>query len=228
MALFIGTVFSLLAIFALFTSTNQAGTAALLLVAAAFLLIGVQGTALVRFGSGSTSVELDRRVAAAVRRADEVAEQDPQLALGILEGAAIVEPRIGPAASAARAMNYENAVRRALERVQPDGGTVTRAQSPIDFAVLASTGTVLVSVIYRHSRNIQMIDLAPLVGSRQLEDAGRGLAVANQASSSSVADYIDTAAGHGVRLEFVTWDGPEYDRDLGEALNRLLKRSKST
>lgn len=92
-------------------------------VAAAFLLIGVQETALVRFGSGSASVELDRRVAAAVQRADEVAEQDPQLALGILEGAAIIEPRVGPAASAFRAMSYESAIRRALERVRPEGAT---------------------------------------------------------------------------------------------------------
>src|SRR2546423_8221089 len=44
-AMLIGTVLAGLAIWALFTSSNQAGTAALLLVAAAFLLIGVQGTA---------------------------------------------------------------------------------------------------------------------------------------------------------------------------------------
>ena len=96
----IGTVFSALAIFALFTSANQAGTAALLLVAAAFLLIGVQGTAL----SG-------------------------------------------------------------------------------------------------------------------------GLVVANQGSSSSVTDDIATATAQGVVIEVVTWDGPENDRDLGQALNRLLRQA---
>src|SRR5215467_13552202 len=124
-AIIIGAAFAGVAIFALFNSANQAGTAALLLVAAAFLLIGVQGTALVRFGSGSTSVELDRRAVAAVQRADEVAAQDPQLAMGILEGAAIIEPRIGPAASAFRVISYQNAVRQALERVRPEGATVT-------------------------------------------------------------------------------------------------------
>jgi hypothetical protein len=224
-ALVIGTAFAVLAILALFISDNQAGTAALLLVAAAFLLIGVQGTALVRFGSGSTSVELDRRLAAAVQRADEVAEQEPQLALGILEGAAIIEPSIGPAASAARAMSYENSVRRALERVRPDGGTVTTAEPPIDLAVLAPAGTVLVSVVFRRSRTVQMIDLAPLVGSRQLEEVAGGLAVVNQPSSSSVADYLATAAEHGVMIEVVTWDGPQHDRDLGEALGRLLSQA---
>ena len=49
-AIIIGTAFAGVAIYALFNSANQAGTAALLLAAAAFLLMGVQGTALVRFG----------------------------------------------------------------------------------------------------------------------------------------------------------------------------------
>src|SRR5437762_4589508 len=123
-AMVIGTVLAGLAILALFTSSNQAGTAALLLVAAAFLLIGIQGTALVRFGSGSASIELDRRVAAAVQRADEVAEQDPRLALGILERAAIIEPRVGPAAAAVRHISYESAVRRAVVRVTPHSTAV--------------------------------------------------------------------------------------------------------
>jgi len=206
----------------LFKSANQAGTAALLLVAAAFLLIGVQGTALIRFGSGSTSVELDRRAAAAVQRADEVAEQDPQLAMGILEGAAIIEPRIGPAASAFRVISYQNAVRQALERVRPEGATVTAAEPPIDLVVLAPSGKVLVAVVFRRSRSLQQIDLAPLVGSRQLEDATGGLAVTNQALSSSVADYIAEAARRSVKIEAATWDGPENDHDLGQALNRLL------
>lgn len=221
-AIIIGAAFAGVAIFALFNSANQAGTAALLLVAAAFLLIGVQGTALVRFGSGTTSVELDRRAAAAVQRADEVAEQDPQLAMGILEGAAIIEPRVGPAASAFRAISYENAVRQALERVGPEAATVTAAEAPIDLAVLAPSGKVLVAVVYRHSRSLQQLDLAPLVGSRQLEEAVGGLAVTNQSLSSSVGNYIAEAAKRGVKIEAATWDGPENDHELGQALSRLL------
>jgi len=221
-AIGIGTAFAAVAIFALFRSTNQAGTAALLLVAAAFLLIGIQGTALIRFGSGSASVELDRRVAAVVQRADELAEQHPQLALGILEGAAIIEPRVGPAASAARAIGYRSAVRRALERVPPEGATVKAAEPPADLIVQAPTGTVLVSIVYRSSSNLQQTDLAPLVGSTQLEDAAGGLVIANRPFTASVVDYIATAAEQGVRIETVIWDGPEHDRDLRQTLSRLL------
>src|SRR6516162_7951910 len=47
--------------YAVFEKSNQAGTAMLLILAAIFLLIGVQGTPLIKFGSSSGSVELERR-----------------------------------------------------------------------------------------------------------------------------------------------------------------------
>ena len=92
----------------------------------------------------------------------------------------------------------------------------------MDFAVFAPSGRVLVSVVYRHSRSLQQLDLAPLVSSRQLEDAVGGLTVTNQISSSSVAGYIAEAAEKDIKIEAVTWDGPENDHDLGEALSKLL------
>jgi hypothetical protein len=147
--------------------------------------------------------------------------------MGILEGAAIIDPKVGPAASAFRAISYENAVRQALERTRPKDASVMAAEPPIDLAVLASSGKVLVSGVYRRSRSLQQIDLAPLVSSRQLEDAIGGLAVTNQTLSPSVAAYIADAARQGVKIEAVTWDGPENDRDLREALSRLLNPADS-
>jgi hypothetical protein len=221
-AALIGVVFAVPAVIALFVSSNQAGTAALLLVAAAFLLLGVQGTALVRLGGGSASVELDRRVSAAVQRANEVAEANPEQALGILEGAAIIEPRVGPAAGAFRALTYESGVRRALEQAVPAGGSVSTALPPADFVVEAGSGKVLVAAVFRQSRDLQMIDLAPIVGSRQLEDAAGGLVIANQPSTSSVADYVATARDQGVTIEVVRWNGPQDDAAVTQALDRLL------
>jgi hypothetical protein len=82
---------------------------------------------------------------------------------------------------------------------------------------------VLVSIIYRQSRSIRQLDLAPLVGDRKLEEAVGGLVAANQAATPCVAQYIATAAGQGTAIEAVTWKAPEDDRDLGQALNRLMK-----
>jgi len=120
-------------------------------------------------------------------------------------------------------MSYESAVRRALERVKPDGATVTVAPSPADLSVISPAGSVLVSIVYRQSRSIQQTDLAPLVASRQLEETVGGLFAANQPMTSSVVEYIATAAMQGTLIEAVTWKDPEDDRHLGEALNRLLK-----
>jgi hypothetical protein len=222
-ALSVGTVFSALAIVALFKTENEVGTAAMLLVSAAFLLIGIQGTALTRFAGGSATVELERRrrTEMAVQRAEELAETEPEVARGILEGAALIEPRVGPAAGAFHAMSYENAVRRALERARPDHATVGGADPPADLVLRAGTGSVLVSVIYRRSRSLQMTDLAPLVATRKLEEAAGGLVVTNQSTTSSVAEYISTARKHGLKIEVVTWTGPEDDGALAQALDRL-------
>lgn len=94
-ALIVGLVAGVVGGCAVFKSGNQAGTAALLVIATVFLLIGVQGTSLIRFASGSNSVEMERRrrnVAQALALASE--EDSSERALGIVEGAAIAEPRL--------------------------------------------------------------------------------------------------------------------------------------
>ena len=82
------------------------------------------------------------------------------------------------------------------------------------------------SIVYRQSRSIQQVDLAPLVASRQLEEAMGGLFVANQVITSSVVEYVATAARQGTFIEAVTWKDPEDDRDLGQALNGLSERTQ--
>src|SRR5690349_5840152 len=62
--------------YAVFERSNQAGTAMLLILAAIFLLIGVQGTPLIRFGSNSGSVELERRRRKKVQLALEQASEE--------------------------------------------------------------------------------------------------------------------------------------------------------
>ena len=58
-AILLGLLFGTGGAFAIFDSSNQAGTAVLLLASAGFFLIGVQGTSLIRFGSGSGAIELE-------------------------------------------------------------------------------------------------------------------------------------------------------------------------
>jgi len=81
--------------YAVFASANQAGTAILLVLSAIFLLIGVQGTALIRFSSGSNTVELERRKRDVEQAVKMVAKEDPARAAGIIEGAEIAQPNLG-------------------------------------------------------------------------------------------------------------------------------------
>lgn len=97
LAIFIGAISGGGGAYAVFASSNQAGTAVLLVASVVFLLIGIQGTPLIRFASGSSSVELERRrrVQYALRQAGE--EDNAERAEGIVQGLAIAEPRLVPA-----------------------------------------------------------------------------------------------------------------------------------
>jgi hypothetical protein len=66
--------------YAVFASSNQAGTAILLILSAIFLLIGIQGTSLIRFSTGSNTVELERRRRTVERAVKEIAREEPERA----------------------------------------------------------------------------------------------------------------------------------------------------
>jgi hypothetical protein len=61
------------------------------------LLIGIQGTPLIRFSTGSNTVELERRRRTLEQKVKEVAREDPDRAAAIIEGAELALP--GNAAS---------------------------------------------------------------------------------------------------------------------------------
>lgn len=99
--------------YAVFKSTNQAGTAVFLLAAAAFLLISIQGTALIRFGTASNSIELERRRRRVQEALDQVSEEEnPDRAAGIVEGIALAEPRLVPSG-----LVYERLLEAAIMRL---------------------------------------------------------------------------------------------------------------
>lgn len=76
--------------------SNQLGAAVLLVIGAVFLVIGIQGTRLMRFTSGSNSVELEKKSRSLVRAVEKAqAEGNIEKASGIVEGAAIASPALG-------------------------------------------------------------------------------------------------------------------------------------
>jgi hypothetical protein len=99
-------------------STNQAGTAILLILSAIFLLIGIQGTSLIRFSTGSNTVELERRRRTVDHAVKEIAKDEPERAAGIIEGAGLALPPLSPisvsAEMAVMAARYELGVSTAI------------------------------------------------------------------------------------------------------------------
>jgi hypothetical protein len=102
--------------YAVFASSNQAGTAILLILSAIFLLIGIQGTSLIRFSTGTSTVELERR--RRVEQALEKASREPDLerAEGIVEGIAIANPTF-PSLPEAQARLYKRKLQLAIEQM---------------------------------------------------------------------------------------------------------------
>lgn len=66
----------------------------MLILSAIFLLIGIQGTSLIRFSTGSNTVELERRRRIVEQAVKEAAKDDIDRAEGIIEGAGLAIPNL--------------------------------------------------------------------------------------------------------------------------------------
>jgi len=98
-ALGIGVASGVAGGYAVFASSNQAGTVVLLLISLVFLLAGVEGTPLVRVrGSFSGGLSGRRRPSHALRQADD--DKDHGRGPGAAAGVAMAEPELAPRAHA--------------------------------------------------------------------------------------------------------------------------------
>src|SRR5207249_2272033 len=100
---------------------NQAGTVALLIVAAALLLIGIQGTPLVRLGSKDSSIQLATIRRRAIRVIEEARKEDePEVAEAIATAVESAVSTIQPSRTITRSgARYETEVLFELLRI-PD------------------------------------------------------------------------------------------------------------
>jgi hypothetical protein len=196
--------------YAVFASSNQVGTAVLLLISAVFLLVGIQGTPLVRFTSSSASVELSRRrrVNKALQRAKE--ERNPERAAGIVEGVSIAEPNLVPR-SYVTGVRYEKAVATALIDL---GYVVTDQVHDIGYGLAVEKGgkRVGVNVKYYHAV-IQGTTIKPAIQAAE-QLALPILIVANQEMTAEAAKEL---AGH-TNLRFALWRDEQDNNELKRAL----------
>jgi hypothetical protein len=224
---------------AVFATENQAGSAVLILVGAAFLLMGIQGTPLIRLGAGENSLELERRrkqrrVAVAVRAADSNAEIE-----AIVEGTAILDPSVANS-SYFQASVYEARIALACRTL----GTWVDRQDVYDTGIDFSVGwnfddspgrlprartTVDVVLKFRgDGRKLRLEELPRLEGYPERrfirEEYVVGLvAVTNAALSPALERYCTENADRP--LEVVRWRTEEDNPALANALKRAAREA---
>lgn len=208
---------------AVFSSDNQAGTAVLLLIGAVFLLVGVQGTPLRRFGHGDSSIELAvlrQRAVRAVERAAQ--EQPPEVAAAVADAVESIAPVSLSPALAYEA--YETAVIKAIQRT---GASIDTSHRPgptdngVDARVQLGTGMVNVQVKLRRRGSLGARDIqhASAVAQRSGFDGGF-LLVTNAPLSEDAGAFNVAMPPSGDGVEAITWNDSRDDGLLGRALAR--------
>ncbi|MEV4727501.1 hypothetical protein [Micromonospora humida] len=203
---------------AVFTTDNQAGSAVLVIIGAAFTLMGLQGTPLIRVGSAESGVELERR-RRRVDRAIEQARQEesPEVAVGIVEGASIIEPNLFRSARYRNEL-YTSKVALAL---QTAGAMVARSNPDYGHDLVATTesGVANVEVRYREHGPLRMQDVRQArvysySGARAL------LVVTNAPLLPEVMEFNSSVEITAV--EAVSWNDERDTPLLARALMRVI------
>jgi hypothetical protein len=203
--------------YAVFASANQAGTAILLILAAIFILIGIQGTSLIRFSTGSNTVELERRRHKVEQAVAAAAKEDPQRAAGIIEGAGLALPVLGDFAST-QALLFE----RRLELAILELGYKTShpaLDSDIDLTVTDRTQhAVNIIAKYRNSSPMSSHPLRDII-KRHTRSIVPLLIVIN-VETFQIVHEVASEAGYPVKV--ITWRDTADNYTLGTALSEFL------
>lgn len=207
-----------------FLSENQAGSAALLLIAAVFLLMGIQGTAVRKAGKDSFDFA-QKPAAQIVARSAELSEDDrPSEALAYIEGAVAASPQLGESTlvQESAGLAYERAVIAELQRIVPDMSAQVMAprggNHRVDATVVRGGRTATVEVKYRQAGYIGASQLRILIQRNAMTN---GLLVANCRISQAAEAYLESL-GPDTKIVVVEWRSPEDTPLLQRALDDLL------
>jgi len=234
----------------IFLSDNQAGTTAILLLGAIFVLIAIQGTPL--RSASRESIELSERQVVdlvAEKAENELEEDEPERARATIEGASAVRPDIekDPRLLQLTAKALKREVVRAIERavVKAVGATnrIVTTQRPGKFA--GAEFDALIEVGQKgdyggadspHKRVVVEVSIAVsgrVFGTKKLgHDLAKFALVADEAALLLVSNQPLSELGREVldkymeqrqrKVRFVVWRDDEDDPLLTRACSELL------
>jgi hypothetical protein len=221
-AIVLGVILAGLGVWAVFKSSNQAGSAVLLLMGAAFLLIGVQGTPLIKIGGSTANLELERRR----RRFEKAIEQaksetNPDVAQGMIEATTILEPQLASSPRAQASLQgslYYDRVEGALKGIF-EGVEREPMRGQFDFAVTTPMGQTAIVIKYRRVGPFRANDVADLV-RRHKGQASKLVIVTNAPLSEEVRSINSAGTYDEMTVEVVTWNDAGDDNLLHRAVLR--------
>lgn len=210
---------------AVFFSDNQAGTAALFVVAGAFLLIGVQGTPLKRFGSGDNNAEFAAREANnKLERAKEAKKDgDQESAENLVDDAVRIDPSVENL-PVVQEVRYERRVADAVRRIFGHTPGFELATEPRvrryrpDFILTSNGHHINVEVTHRQ-RELGVTVLQSF--EHMARTTGRPTLLITNAPLSDAVMQLNGRA-EDTPVEVVQWTGANDDDLLERAALRLL------
>lgn len=201
--------------YAIFVSSNQWGTAALIIAGAVMTLIGIQGTPLLRFTNSSTTVELAskrRRLESEVKEAQ--AQGDVAKAAGLAQGALIIEPRL--MRPEYRGLVYEQNVNLAFIRLGYRASPQARYDGGYDLQVSDDDGHVIGVELKAYTRPVSSQVLRDL-NARYANLAIPILLV----TATPLTPSAEQLLGH-TQLSHVTWRDDSDDVQLHAKVQEMF------
>ncbi|TJZ80022.1 hypothetical protein FCG67_03785 [Rhodococcus oryzae] len=208
---------------AVFVTDNQAGTAALLVAGVAFLLIGIQGTALKRIGSGDQVAEFDLRAAnEVVDKAEAVraAGQPERDVEALVDVAIMIDPSVEHRPFV-REVRYAQRVGEALDRIFGQKSVLRepvwdRGRRP-DFQLVVNGHDIDVEVLHHLW---SLVDLE-LIAEEAARSGQPILAISDTTVPPWAMEF--NSMDHAVPVEVVSWRGGNDDDLLQRAVLRLSR-----
>ncbi len=197
-----------------FERSNQLGSAVLLVIGALFLIIGIQGTRLMRFTSGSNIVELEQKkriIAAAIEKAQE--EGNVEKASGIAEGAAIAAPGLGVRS---RGLQYELQVSSAIVGMGYLVSPYSTMDRGFDLVITDESGRMILAEVRRYSRTVPRESLEAFL--RRASVIRVPVILISYTELTREAQGAVMTSG----IEAVRWRGENDNALLAEALRRMF------
>jgi hypothetical protein len=199
-----------------FERSNQLGSAVLLVIGGVFLVIGIQGTRLMRFTSGSNIVELEQKkriVADAIEKAQD--EGNVEKASGIAEGAAIIAPSLNVVNSGLR---YELEVASAIVGL---GYLVTPAATYAgwDFIISDESGRKIYAELRRYLKPVPLPVVEALLYRAFSTRLAPMLLITYSELSRGAQEAVRAAS---IPFEVVQWRTDNDNAQLEDALRRTF------